>query len=184
MNILKQIIKILILNKLSVKELRENDHELNGIITVNNPINYNYKITPIYYPRNIGYICNNNILDDIFIESDKKILLLSLSLPCHGIWFIRYNLELYLSVGFSVLKSSKIILTDSNLNEILININNIGYLNQLRITNSDSIIHQFNNEINIINIYIQFNYNIYYNKDFILKVIKNNFPILSATRIS
>lgn len=173
-----------ILGKLTLRELENKNINFHRTIVFDNPIILSYQKSD---SNNIGYQCSNNIEEDLSIETDKEILLLSLNIPSCGVWFIKYRLEMNLSIGFSALKFSKIVLNlnseDSNVSQIVTNYNSINYLNQILITNSDSTIIRIEDNVNV-NIFVNFCYGKVLFPDAVLKINKNNnFPILSATRI-
>lgn len=175
------------ISKLNLNQLKNKNINFKGSITFDRPLKLNYEQLSTLEINNIGYTCSNNIEEDFIVNNDNIILLLSLHIPCCGVWYIKYRLEMNLTIGFSALKCSKIILNlnseDSNLKQIILNINNINFLNQTLMTSSDSVITKIDQSTNV-NIFVSFYYGKLLFPNAIFKIIKNDlFPILTATRI-
>ncbi len=113
------------------------DISFQGNLEISNPLIFNPERSIVYENHHIGYVKNFNSLENICIESSRDTKLLNFEIPCFGIWYIKYNLYLSLSLGFSCLKNSRIKIMNGE--QIVINdLNNIstGSFTNLNISNS------------------------------------------------
>lgn len=167
-----------------ISEIEHRDNTFKGHITISKPLVFSPQILPEYNERNIGYTIKSNIDDNLNIENDVKTSITNITLPCPGVYFVRYRLELNISLGISCLKSSCITIeTSSNL--LLENINTIVNNNNQMITTSiDTFIYTANETELTLFLYIKCNFGRGINTGN-LTVVKNEvLPVLTVTRIA
>lgn len=174
-------IEISLMRKIS--EIENRNNVFRGNSTFLKPLTVLHDKIPEYTNKNIGYTVRSDLVESLNIPNDTNTYITEISLPHPGVYFIRYRLELNLSLGFSCIKSS-IILMETRSNKILENINTILNINRTTITSSDNFVYTGEeNELNL-KLFININYGREGNTG-ILTVVKNgNFPILTATRIA
>lgn len=127
------------------------DISFQGNLEISNPLIFKPERSIVYENYHIGYVKNFNSSENIYIESGRDTKLLNFEIPHFGIWYIKYNLYLSLSLGFSCLKNSRIKIT--NKEQIIINdLNNISTGSFTNLNISNSIIH--NNVENEYSLYI------------------------------
>lgn len=190
LNLNEQIneIKRQLIGKTSVIQLERNNNIFSGINTFTNPIKSFLNVKPKYNDKCIGYKISKTICETKVIECGKETHLISLNLPCYGIWMITYRLEMNLTLGFSCLRASKITLNldseDSSNLQLINNINIITPQNQSTMTNTDTIIYEVLDDNPVLNLFVTFTYGISSNNG--VFTIKQNLslPNLVATRIA
>ena len=148
------------IEKYGFSEINNKDHIFSKKIKFNNPIGLHFLCKPNYSCYDVGFKIVNNIGETIEIFSNNENLLLSIQLPCMGVWFINYRIDLNYTLGFSAVKSSQIILngnsSDSFTNQIIIDRNTITTSQQINCSLSNSFIINITTENYIINLFSLF----------------------------
>ena len=171
----------------NIHSIEKRNNILYGELTINHPITFIPLILPSYKRGDIGYTINNVITENIIILSGIEVFLSSIILPCYGVWMINYRLELNLSLGFTCLKSSRIIINknidNSESQQIINDINTVNIINNSITTINNSIIYSTNDENLSLNLFVNFTFG-RLNTPGIFNIISNDtISIFSVTRI-
>lgn len=172
----------------TVHSIEKQKNTLNDELTINHPITFIPLSIPLYKRGDIGYKINNTINENIEILSGVENLISSIILPCYGVWMVTYRLEINLSLGFTCLRSSKVIVNknieNSNLQQIINDINTVNVINHSTTTINNSIIYSTNDNNFNLNLFVNFTFG-RLNSSGIFNIVSNNtIPIFSVTRIA
>ena len=172
----------------TVHSIEKRKNTLYEELTIHHPITFIPLRVPLYKRGDIGYTINNITNENIPLLSGIESLISSIILPCYGVWIINYRLELNLSLGFTCLKNSRIVVNknidDSNSHQIINDINTVNIINTSTTSIKNSVIYSTNDENFNLNLFVSFTFGRNNNSGFFNIVSNDTIPIFSVTRIA